>query len=131
MNLRGRRKAAGNGSHGQEGSIGDLLSVGLCILAMITIMLSFMDCMALVNQKSAVGQIARNYILKMETVGYLTAGDRDRLLRELTANGVTQVDLTGTTENRVTYGTEITLRIRGKIGGRYAFEEVRVSTAKN
>ena len=116
---------------GQEGSIGDLLSVGICILAMITIMMSFMDCVALIGRKTAAGQIARNYILRMETVGYLTKADEECLREELTRNGITDIDLEGTTKEQTVYGTEITLRIRGKIGGSYGFEELRRSTAKN
>lgn len=130
MEYRNRRKAAEKRNCGQEGSIGDLLSVGLCILAMITVMISFMDCMSLVNRKTAAGQIARNYILRMETVGYLTEADEALLRRELSESGITDIDLTGTTRQQAGYGTEIMLRIRGKIGGNYGFEELRVSTAK-
>lgn len=125
------RKAVGKEVTGQEGSIGDLLSVGLCILAMITVMMSFMDCMALIGQKTAAGQIARNYILRMETVGYLTQADEESLREELTRKGITEIDLTGTTKEQTVYGAEITLRIRGKIGGEHGFEELRRSTAKN
>lgn len=116
---------------GQEGSIGDLLSVGLCILAMLTVMMSFMDCMELIGRKTSAGQIARNYILRMETVGYLTQTDEETLREELVQNGITEIDLTGTSRERTSYGEEITLRIRGKIGGVYEFEELRRSTAKN
>lgn len=115
----------------QEGSIGDLLSVGICILAMLVIMLSFMDCVRAVNRKTAVGQLARKYILSMETSGYLTASMELELLRELAENGVTEADLSGTTRQEVSYGSHICLKIRGKIGGKHDFEEVRVSTAKN
>ncbi len=128
--IKGRGAAEGE-KPGQEGSIGDLLSVGLCILAMIAVMTSFMDCMALIGRKTAAGQIARNYILRMETVGYLTQADEERLREELTRNGITDIELTGTTKEQTVYGTQITLRIRGKIGGSYDFEELRESTAKN
>ena len=90
-----------------------------------------MDCMALVSRKTAAGQIARNYILRMETAGYLTQADEGRLREELAQNGITDIDLTGTTKEQMVYGSEITLRIYGKIGGNYEFEELRRSTAKN
>lgn len=131
MELIKGQKAAEGEKPGQEGSIGDLLSVCLCILAMVAIMTSFMDCMALISRKTAAGQIARNYILRMETVGYLTQADEERLRQELTRNGITDIELTGTTKEQTVYGTQITLRIRGKIGGSYDFEELRESTAKN
>ena len=114
----------------QEGSIGDLLSALLCILAMITVMVTFMDCVALVNRKTMVGQIARNYVLKMETVGYLTTADEEALLLELSRLEIGEVSLEGTTRTPVEYGAEITLRIRGRIGDN-DFEETRVSTAKH
>ena len=132
MNRTGTKKAAKKeGFWRQEGSIGDLLSVGLCILAMITVTMAFMECAGLVNQKTAVSQTARNYILRMETVGYLTQAEEGELLRELAADGVRDVDLTGTTRTPVGYGSEIVLRISGKIGRGYVVEEKRVSTAKH
>lgn len=131
MRLKRGRRAAEEKSAGQEGNIGDLLSVGLCILAMLAIMMSFMDCMTLIGRKTAAGQIARNYILRMETVGYLTQKEEESLREELSRNGITNIDLTGTTREQTAYGAPVTLRIRGKIGGDYDFEELRESTAKN
>ena len=116
------REAAGN--------IGDLMTAVVCLLAMIIVMNTFMDCMRLVSQKTAISQMARDYILRMETVGYLTAEDRQTLEKEMNERGVTQLDLSGTTWEEATYGAEIRLQISGKIEGRYVFEEVRVSTAK-
>lgn len=131
MNRKGGKRAAERQELWQEGSIGDLLSVGLCILAMIAVMMAFMDCVSLVNRKTKVSQVAREYILRMETVGYLTRAQEDALLRQLTAEGVRKIDLTGTTREPVGYGTEIVLRITGEIGDGYFVEEKRVSTAKN
>lgn len=104
---------------------------GLCMLAMTVVVLCYMDNVDLIGRKTAVGQLARKYILRMETVGYLTAADRTMLCQELDAMGVAEVDLTGTTLNEVSYGAPITLQISGNLKGEYAFEERRVSTAKN
>jgi len=130
MNLGRGEKAARKEALRQEGSIGDLLSVGLCILAMVAVMTAFMDCVSLVNKKTMVGQTARNYVLRMETVGYLTAEDELALRNALAEQGIEDVSLEGTTREEVDYGAEITLRISGKIGG-HAFEEKKVSTAKH
>lgn len=130
MNLNQGKKAVRQIVLRQEGSIGDLLSVGLCILAMVAVMTAFMDCVALINKKTMVGQAARNYVLRMETCGYLTAEDEQALRKELLEQGVTEISLDGTTREEVDYGAEITLRITGKIEGR-DFEEKRVSTAKH
>lgn len=115
----------------QPGSIGDLLSTGLCILAMTVMMLSYMDCVEMIHQKTMAGQLARKYILRMETVGYLTEADALALRRELNEIGVTEAGLTGSTLQRAGYGAPVVLCIKGKIGGKYFFEEKRVSTAKN
>lgn len=115
----------------QEGNVGDLLSALLCIIAMVAAMTAFMDCVALVNKKMMVGQTARNYVLKMETVGYLTGEEEQSLRRELAEQGISEVSLEGTTKVSVAYGDEITLKITGKIGGKHYFEEKRVSTAKH
>jgi len=115
----------------QEGNVGDLLSALLCIIAMVAAMTAFMDCVALVNKKMMVGQTARNYVLKMETVGYLTGQEEQSLRRELAEQGISEVSLEGTTKASVAYGDEITLKITGKIGGKHYFEEKRVSTAKH
>ena len=131
MNRKREKKAAGDQADRQEGSIGDLLSVMLCILAMMTVMTVFMDCVRLVNRKTMAGQLARNYVLRMETVGYLTPEDEMALCDELEALGISEIDLEGTTRAPAHYGTEITLRIAGKIGGEHSFEEKRVSTAKH
>lgn len=118
-------------SCGQEGSVSDLLSALLCILAMVAAMTVFLGCVRMVNQKTVIGQIARNYILRMETVGYLATPEEQALLEELQAMGVTEVNLEGTTRTPVPYGAEITLKIAGKIGGEHVFEEKKVSTAKH
>lgn len=115
----------------EKGSIGDVLSAGICMLAMTALMLSYMDNVWLIHRKTEVSQIARQYILRMETVGYLTEEDRIRLSRELDGAGVTQFELSGTTMSPVTYGDIITLEIRGRLEGEYDFEEKRISTAKN
>lgn len=115
----------------ERGSIGDLMSAGICMLAMTVLMLSYMDNVWLIHQKTAVSQIARQYILRMETVGYLTEEDRIRLGRELEDAGVTGLELDGTTLSPVTYGDIITLEIRGRLGGEHDFEEKRISTAKH
>lgn len=125
------KNAAESGCHWQEGSIGDLLSVGICILAMVVLMMTFLDCVGSVGKKTAVSQLARRYILHMETAGYLSGAQELRLRQELQEQGVTDIELTGTTMQEVTYGQRVELHIKGKIGGKYPFEEVRVSTAKN
>lgn len=114
----------------ERGNVADIMTVGIFIMAMAAVMLSFLNCMALIRQKTEVSQLARKYILRMETVGGLQDGDRAALLQELQEQGITEIDLGGTTYGAAGYGEPIALEIRGKLGGSYGFSEKRVSTAK-
>ena len=114
-----------------EGNIGNIMATGFCMLAMASLMLSYMDHIQLIQQKTQVSQLARKYILKMETEGYLTPTARVSLTEELQELGVTEPIYDGTTLETVSYGEPIALQIQGKLREEYAFTEKRVSTAKN
>ena len=114
----------------ESGSVGDLIAVSLCMLAMTVLLTNYMDCVRLMQQKMEVSQIARKYILRMETIGALTEEDRLALCEELDNAGVEDVRLTGTTTWQVTYGEEIVLQIQGELQNGYEFTEKKVSTAK-
>lgn len=115
----------------RKGNIGDFMSAGLCLLALTAVMVAYMGSARLIQKKTEVNQIARKYILRMETMGMLTDADRTALYKELEAAGVTQIRLDGTTLWQVHYGEPIQLQIRGKLENRYEFTEKRVSTAKH
>lgn len=114
----------------EAGSVGDFMAACICMLMMSALLLSYMDSIRLIDRKTEINQIARKYILKMETVGMLTEPDKSALLEELAAAGASEVRLEGTTVQRVGYGNAIVLHISGKLGGTYEFDEKRVSTAK-
>lgn len=114
----------------EPGSVGDFMAACICMLMMSALLFSYMDSIRLIDRKTEINQIARKYILKMETVGMLTEPDRSALLEELSAAGASEVRLDGTTAHRVGYGSAIVLHISGKLGGTYEFDEERVSTAK-
>lgn len=112
-----------------EGNIGDMLAVCICMLALTTLMLSYMGSAGLVFQKTTVGQLARKYILRMETVGGLTEEDKVTLLQELEQMGLAEIVVEGTED--AGYGEPVELLIRGKLEEKYEVEERRMSTAKN
>ncbi len=130
-----------------DGNILDFLTVGIAVLAIAIVVLASFSSMGLMVRKLEVSQIARKYILSMETKGCLTEPDRAALMAELEDAGLHHVDLTGTTFQSVEYGGEILLCIRGYVSGRavvggdiwsegfeakeYHVEEKRMSTAKN
>lgn len=113
------------------GNVGELLTMGMCVLALTVVMLSYMENIKMVHAKEEVGQLARAYLLKMETVGYLETPDRVRLTAELEEVGLMQIDYEGSTLEPVGYGNPIVLKIHGKLGENYEIQEKRVSTAKN
>ena len=113
------------------GTVADIMVTGIFMLAMTILMMAFLDDMQMIQQKMEVNQMARRYILRMETVGCLEGTDYVEMLRELSEQGVTDIDLGQTTLSPVGYGERITLEIKGKMGGQYAFEEKRTSTAKH
>ncbi len=108
----------------------NIMVTAVFMLSMAVLMMSFLDEMQLIQQKAQVSQLARHFLLRMETTGGMTEEDRQDLERELTELGVTEADLSGTSFGPSGYGAKIVLQIRGKLGGSNAFEERRVSTAK-
>ncbi len=96
----------------KRGSMLDLLSVGLCVLALSLLMLAVMNCVGLIQKKISVGQITRRYLLRMETVGYLTDADRASLTTELQNLGLKNISLQGTTLSPVCYGEVIHISVK-------------------
>ena len=127
--MTGRKKEAGN--------VGEILTMGLCILALTAVMISYMENVQLIAKKAEVGQLARCYLLKMETVGYLqfcgylAAHDQTQLTAELEKLGITGIDYEGSTLNPAGYGNDVVLQIHGRLEETYEIYEKRVSTAKN
>ena len=68
-----------------------------------------------IDRSSDIQQVARTYLLKMETDGYLTEENRNLLLSDLAALDMERIDLTGTTFSDVGYGNRIDLVIRGVV----------------
>ena len=115
----------------ENGTVGKLLSATLCMLAIAVLLTNYMDCIRMIQQKMQVSQIARKYILQMETTGGLDAETEALLRNELEAVGVSELQIEGTSMGQVTYGGEITLQLRGELEDGYGFTEKRVSTAKH
>lgn len=101
----------------KEGAIIDFVTIGIMLLVISILLVMYLNVLNLVNKKANIGQIARKYILKMETVGCLSSSDKSLLLEELMEIGVENVDLTGTTFHMVGYGNDIILCIQGTVVG--------------
>ncbi len=113
-----------------EGSVGDVMPMCIFVICIAFVMITFSDCVRLIGVKTAVSQISRQYILRMETYGYLTSGDRDRMVDALTEAGLKDITLGGTDTAEVGYGNEIVLEITGHTEDGYEIREFRTSTAK-
>lgn len=66
-----------------------------------------------ISDKWSMRQVAREYLLIMETEGYLKPEDAADLVAELNSYGLTNVSLSGTTMSEVDYGERIYLKITG------------------
>ena len=114
----------------QKGSVGDVMPMGIFVISIAFVFTAFANCVRLVNVKSSVSQISREYILKMETRGYLTDGDRADLYDALSYAGLEDVSLGNTDTAEVGYGNTIRLEINGYTEDGYEIREYRTSTAK-
>lgn len=66
-----------------------------------------------ISDKWGMRQVAREYLLIMETEGYLNSSDESNLRNDLSTLGLKNIDLSGTTKTEVGYGNRIYLKIRG------------------
>ena len=112
------------------GNMGDVMTTGILVLALMMGMLGFLHCMELIQKKERLDELTRQYLLAMETEGFLVPEKQEKLLTELVSIGITQPDLSGTTFLRVGYGEPIELVISGKLEGVYEIHKIRTSTAK-
>lgn len=89
---------------------------GIFTIAAVSVMLVFyIGWMANVTKKDEVRQTGRACMLAMETEGYLTGSLENSLRAELSAKGMENIDLTGTTMSDAGYGNAIFLCIRGDL----------------
>lgn len=68
---------------------------------------------ASISDKWGMRQVAREYLLIMETEGYLSGTDQANLIADLEGYGLYNVSLAGTTTSEVDYGDRIYLCISG------------------
>ncbi len=66
-----------------------------------------------ISDKWGMRQVAREYLLIMETEGYLTSTDEANMIAELESYGLYNISISGTTTREVEYGERIYLCITG------------------
>lgn len=132
----------------RKGNVIDWLGSMIFILALLLLMFAYLNFTKVFDIKEDVKQVSREYMLRMETVGYLTDEDAASLTARLESLGVTGIDLAGSTRGAAAgYGNRIYLVVQCNIPGdvldlrgdifNAAFEErvfpfkvIRESTAK-
>ncbi len=114
----------------ESGSVGDVMPMCIFVIAIAFVMICFSDCVRIIGIKTSVSQISREYILKMETYGYLTPEDAAGMRNALISAGLTDISLGRTDTSEVGYGNELILDISGHTEEGYEISEFRTSTAK-
>lgn len=101
--------------------VSDMIPVLITIVITGMLALCYTLWVANFETKQHIDAIAREYILRMSTVGYLTTEDKELLLEELDKCNMENISLLGTTEYKVNNGEKVTL----KVSGDYNYKEVK------
>ena len=88
-----------------------LLSTGM-VFGLVLLSGRFMEVF---RTREQLNQIARAYMLEMETMGYLKSTGVDALRADLEQEGLKNVNLVGTTTSPAGYGERIELVIEGDL----------------
>ena len=67
------------------------------------------------EKKSKIDRVGRDYMMLMESKGYLSSTDEQETIKDLKKIGVTNISTVGTTKAKVGYGKDIKLKVSGKI----------------
>lgn len=129
-------------------AVGNMITCLVCLFLMF-VMLYFMLYMGgLLRLSVEKSRIERQFMLQMETDGYLSPSARDKLTEELTKIGVSDISLDGTTLTQAGYGNDVILSVTGRLnvaiitgisknmawiygGSSIDFRIYQISTAKN
>ena len=93
----------------RKGSIVDILPSMIMVIAAVMLIMVFFDLYQILSLNEDVKQIARKYMLTMETMGYLDPANQTTLVQE------TDIDLTGSTMSDAEYGNAVYLQISCKL----------------
>ena len=99
----------------RKGSIVDILPSMIMVIAAVMLIMVFFDLYQILSLNEDVKQIARKYMLTMETMGYLDPANQTTLVQELSDLQVTDIDLTGSTMSDAEYGNAVYLQISCKL----------------
>ena len=112
---RKEKKGGSNVKQKDKGMLEHFLPALVTIVFMGILWFGSMVTASNIDKSSALNQVTRKYILRMETDGYLTQENRTSMVSELQTLGVEGVDLTGTSLTDVGYGNQVILRVTGTL----------------
>lgn len=98
-----------------QGSMIEFVYVLSALVIVTIICIIMMDWYSDIDKKTKVEMISREYILRMESRGFLSEEDQEDLIRDLMEWGLTNISLAGTTIEAVEYGNKLSLCINGSI----------------
>lgn len=98
----------------KKASVVENMLVALIGIVMVTAFLVIIfGAFSSISNKWAMRQVAREYMLIMETEGYLKPADQAALQTELESYGLYNISFSGSTTSEVNYGDRIYLNITG------------------
>lgn len=93
--------------------IENMLVMLLELIVVCSFLVVIFGAFAGISDKWGMRQVAREYLLIMETEGYLSGTDQANIIAELESYGLYNISLSGTTTSEVEYGDRIYLCISG------------------
>ena len=93
--------------------IENLLVMMINMVLLCAFLVIILGAFAGISDKWQMRQVAREYMLLMETEGFLNSEDQAAMIAELEACGLYDIDISGKTVSEVEYGDRIFLNISG------------------
>lgn len=95
-----------------KGTVDEIIIPLFFLFALFVVVIGTLNFVVPIVKYINANQVARTYILKIESNGYLTEENTDQLKTKLTNLGFTNIDLTGTTFSPVSNGDDVFLNIK-------------------
>ena len=95
----------------RKGNIENIIYSLICITTCFVIITMGINYIGAAKEYLDANQIARKYVLKMETAGYLSSAVSIELLQEMHNKGFSNISVAGSTTSRGNFGDDVILQI--------------------
>lgn len=99
----------------KEGKVDKYAILVISLVSVFIIVIVSIYAFSDMDKKSKIDRVGRNYIMLMESKGYLSSTDEQEMIKDLKKIGVTNISTVGTTKAKVGYGKDIKLKVSGKV----------------